>query len=498
MKMNHVGNKLKKILCFEMNEKVMAALAIVGFIVLLLPLIRLAMYAMPWQDDFYFACQTKNSWNEFGSVWKALMAALSQAKVSYYDWQGTFSSIFMMALCTGFLGDELYLYGVIFVLLFTVFAIMTLCMVVGKYILRTNLCNSILLAVIVTTSLIELIYTAQQGLYFYNAAVHYTFMHGCMFFMVSTAIKVLFSKNCISQIGFTLLTTVFAIACSGSNYVTCLQALLVFLTIIMAGIRFKKKSTVWLSFPLILYCIGFYLNVTAPGNQIRAAYYHGDSPIQAVIHSFQAAFTYFGELTGPYMLIFVILLIPVTWNIVSKMTYSFRLPGIVSAYSICLYATGFTSSFYSMGTAGLGRAWVVIKFTLQILIYLNEFYWLGWLIKQKKKKNINNKLSHYFLFYFFTFMFVILIFYFIPNKAGTLSSYGAYYYVHTGEANNFREQYLERAESIKNSGDVVELKPLVWKPFFLCMGDVDTDPSFYGNRWMASWYGKQAIYLVSD
>lgn len=42
----------------------------------------------------------------------------------------------------------------------------------------------------------------------------------------------------------------------------------------------------------------------------------------------------------------------------------------------------------------------------------------------------------------------LMIFKASPNQAGHYSSYGAYYYVHTGEAYNFHQEYLERIEEI--------------------------------------------------
>ena len=59
-----------------------------------------------------------------------------------------------------------------------------------------------------------------------------------------------------------------------------------------------------------------------------------------------------------------------------------------------------------------------------------------------------------------------------PDKVGSYSSYGAYYYVHTGEAFNFYQEYMERVETIKNGRDVVVVKPYSYRPQMLCMGEL--------------------------
>ena len=63
----------------------------------------------------------------------------------------------------------------------------------------------------------------------------------------------------------------------------------------------------------------------------------------------------------------------------------------------------------------------------------------------------------------------IMIFQVSPNQAGHYSAYGAYYYVHTGEAYNFHQEYLERVEKLLGDEDDVQLQPYHYKPWFLCM-----------------------------
>lgn len=77
--------------------------------------------------------------------------------------------------------------------------------------------------------------------------------------------------------------------------------------------------------------------------------------------------------------------------------------------------------------------------------------------------------------------------------------YGAYYYVHSGEAFNYYNEQLAREENIKKSGADVELEPLVWRPWFLCKKiELSEDTHAEQNVAMARWYGKSSICVKSS
>ena len=93
---------------------------------------------------------------------------------------------------------------------------------------------------------------------------------------------------------------------------------------------------------------------------------------------------------------------------------------------------------------------------------------------------------------------MLLIFCLTSNQAGNYSAYGAYYYVHTGEAYNFHQEYLERVELLKSEEPNVVLKPYVYRPWFLCAGELSDDPDNESNRSLASWYGKSSVICIEE
>ncbi len=487
---------VKKAAAFHIPEKWLAVFSVLLLAGMLFPILRLALYTFPWYDDYSYALHVKN-FIEQGMPGGALAGALYVVRTWWYCWQGTFSSIFMMSLMPEVFGEGLYPTGVIGVVLFFAVAAITFIKVVCAKVLKAERAIRISVAVLITLTMIELIHTAQQGIYWYNAAVHYTFMHGCLFFMLAAAIETIYAGTKVKKWVFAVLAAVLALICGGSNFVTALQGGLLIVLLIVLGLLFGKKGSLYLIPAALVYGVALYMNVTAPGNAVRGAWYAGYGPVESVLLSFKSGAMHFWEFTGIITIVILAVFVLMIWNTIRNMQFSFPLPGVVALLSFCFYCTGFTSSYYGMGSEGLARTWVVVKFTLQILLFVNTAYFLGWCMNRCRKagKEIP-QVKQWIWVYVIAGCTAVSWLVFHPNQAGSCSTYGAYYYVHTGEAANIHSEYLQRVETIKNSGeDVVEVEPYFWRPWFLYKGELSTDASAETNRAMADWFGKTGIYI---
>ncbi len=485
-----------KVKNLNMPETLVAICAVLALLLALLPILRLAMFTTPWYDDYSYTYFTKSFIAQDG-IWPgALNGALYTTKTWWYCWQGTYSSIFLMALSPLVLGEEYYWMGVMAIILFFVFASMMLVKVVCKNVLKAKTSTQIIAASIVTAALVEFIYNSQQGLFWYNSAVHYTFMHGVVFLFVAVLVKMFYAEKNLAIAGWTLLLTFLAIVCAGSNFVSALQGFLCLGIAVLLMFIYKRRAKFCCVLPIVVYGFGLYKSLSAPGNSVRGALYQGYGAIESIFYSFVSAFRNFWELTGVQFFVVLALFLLVVWNTVKEMQFTFRFPGLISLFSLCFYATGYTSSYYAMGMDGLARTWVVVKFTLFILLFINATYWLGWAMKQWQKKEKEVKQAkHYVWYYALVAVGILLCFLLTEGQARDFSSFGAYYYVHTGEAANHLAEYEQRIETIKNGGDNVEVAPMFWKPWFLFKGELSTNPTAEANVEMAKWYGKQSITL---
>lgn len=500
----------KKILTWKPGEKLLA----IGFCLLLLaaliPLFRLTIYAVPYYDDYNFGRFARAAIEQEQSKWAAISGALDCSRTQWYAWQGTYSSIFFMTLMPAVWGEQYYFLGPVFILLLLLAGSMVFTHVILRKVFRMEKWSSLAIQAVITIAEFMFIYSAQSGFYWYNGGIHYVGMHGFGLLFLSVAICLERAEGRTAKGLLFTASVLLAMITAGSNFVTALQGLWCVLTILAVSVVWEhRKKGLWLLPSTLVYIIGFGLNVAAPGNSVRARSYvgWGYGPLESIGRSFLEAVKHIPEYTGPVVLMVMLLLLPMIWQAVKSTDYRFRYPGIVLALSFCLYATGYTPSLYSLGHAGLSRTLNAVKITYLLLLFLNEIYWIGWLrqLLEKRAEQTTGQLTIQKLtirngaaawwFYVLIGVACLVIFRASPNQAGHYSSYGAYYYVHTGEAYNFHQEYLERVAILSGPEKDVQLPAYQFRPWFLCMGEISEDADNEANRSLAMWYHKDSVTL---
>lgn len=500
----------KKILTWKPGEKLLA----IGFCLLLLaaliPLFRLTIYAVPYYDDYNFGRFARAAIEQEQSKWAAISGALDCSRTQWYAWQGTYSSIFFMTLMPAVWGEQYYFLGPVFILLLLLAGSMVFTHVILRKVFRMEKWSSLAIQAVITIAEFMFIYSAQSGFYWYNGGIHYVGMHGFGLLFLSVAICLERAEGRTAKGLLFTASVLLAMITAGSNFVTALQGLWCVLTILAVSVVWEhRKKGLWLLPSTLVYIIGFGLNVAAPGNSVRARSYvgWGYGPLESIGRSFLEAVKHIPEYTGPVVLMVMLLLLPMIWQAVKSTDYRFRYPGIVLVWSFCLYATGYTPSLYSLGHAGLSRTLNAVKITYLLLLFLNEIYWIGWLrqLLEKRAEQTTGQLTIQkwairsdaaaWWFYVLIGVACLVIFRASPNQAGHYSSYGAYYYVHTGEAYNFHQEYLERVAILSGPEKDVQLPAYQFRPWFLCMGEISEDADNEANRSLAMWYHKDSVTL---
>lgn len=415
-----------------------------------------------------------------------------------------------MTLMPAVWGEQYYFLGPVFILLLLLAGSMVFTHVILRKVFGMEQWISLAIQAVITIAEFMFIYSAQSGFYWYNGGIHYVGMHGFGLLFLSVAICLERAEGRTAKGLLFTASVLLAMITAGSNFVTALQGLLCLLTILLVSVVVERRRTgLWLLPSTLVYIIGFGLNVAAPGNSVRARSYvgWGYGPLESIGRSFLEAVKHIPEYTGPVVLMVMLLLVPMIWQAVKSTDYRFRYPGIVLALSFCLYATGYTPSLYSLGHAGLSRTLNAVKITYLLLLFLNEIYWIGWLRQLLEKRAgqttgqltiqkwaIRNGAAAWW-FYVLIGVACLVIFRASSNQAGHYSSYGAYYYVHTGEAYNFHQEYLERVAILSGPEKDVQLPAYQFRPWFLCMGEISEDANNEANRSLAMWYHKDSVTL---
>ena len=471
------------------------AMGVVMMLVLILiPLLYLTKYSVPWYDDYNYGRFAKTAMElETPTFVNAVKGAWECIRISWYAWQGTYSSIFFMVMMPGIWGEEYYCFGPFFLIVFLAAAVCVLVYNLLRTILKSERANALGIAAATASLTLVMVHTAREGFYWYNGGVHYIGMHSFAMLLVTVAVRILYEQNNVKRYVWTGVATVLAFVTAGGNLVTSLQGMLIVLGIAILGFIFKRNHVICLLPVLAAYGGGFWLNITAPGNSKRADNFAGWglSPVEAVLQSFAEAFQHAWEFTGFMTLLFLLLMLPLVWHMVNRIDFEFRMPGVVTMASFCFYATGFTPSLFSLGHAGLARSLNAVKLTWQLLLVLNLVYWCGWIARRMHRAGQGRMCRWWWCLIVAGAVF--LVFHGEPNQAGSFSSYGAWYYIHSGEAYNFYQEYLNRLTVLKSDEESVVVEPYIWKPWFLCLGDLSDNPGHESNVALASWYDKESV-----
>lgn len=502
--MKKIKDELKKSVKLKPSTLGLAVLAVLALVVVMIPLIRVAFYSVPWYDDYSYGIFTRNFLTVERSLKSAVEGAIYCVKTNWHAWQGTFSSIFLMALTPLVWGEDKYFLGALFLLALCLVSLLVFVKVLVRNVFGGDRASCVFLQATTSILVILLVHRSQVAFFWYNAGIHYVGMHSFLLLLIACVIRLLQVKNLAGRIVLTLASMVLALLVGGSNFVTALQTGIILISIGLVAyfVYSRSRKRILLLLPaMAVYGVAFYMNVTAPGNDKRADNFvgWGYGPVEAVLRSFVEAAKNLWDFTGGMTILILVLMAPVIWQMVQKTKFSFKYPGIVLLWSICLYATGFTPSLYALGHGGLTRTLNAVRITYQLLLVLNEIYWLGWLygyLKKKEKKTVSGKV--YWWFYPIVGIMMLAVFLEEPNKVVTYSSWGAYEAVHSGEAYNFYQQYLERLKALKGPQKVLEFEPYRYKPFVICEGDLSTNPEAEENRVIADWYYKKAISVKEN
>lgn len=495
--------KFKKIMSWKPNKWLVTAAAWLALLGLLIPLFRALPDTVPYYDDYLYGRFVKNFLEVDRSLWSAIQGAAYCVRTEWWAFQGTFSSVFFMCMAPFVWGEEYYMYGPMFLILILLSASLVLVKVILRDLLHADRAGAMTVQAVTTAMIIVLIYSLNGGFYWYNGGVHYVGMHSFLMLLTAAWIKLMLRETKIAvSVLLTVWTLLGAVLAGGANYVTTLQGLLVGLSVAAVGIILKNKRVFWILPSLAVYGAAFYLNVAAPGNARRSSIFKGSGlgtgVMEAVWRSFLEAFLHLTEYTGWITVTLLVLMAPIIWQMLKKSDFRFRLPGLLLLWSFCLYATGFTSSLYTMGHAGLGRVQNATKITFQILMVVNEVYWLGWL--QRKRREKKTFLDREVRWWFYPVMGAVMLCIFAadPWQAAHYSTFAAYWWVHTGEGYNFRLEYWDRIEKIKNSGPDVVVRPYINKPDIFMPKDLSSDPNDDPNKAMAIYYHKNSISCMVE
>ena len=486
---------MRKWILKNITIKQVAWLSVLCYLISIIPLLALSVYAYPAADDFGYGAACHQTWLQTHSVWQTVWQAVLTAYDRYFTWQGTFSSVFLFALQPAVWSESLYWVTTVMMLVLLTLGVWCVMRAVLGKCLGADKYSILTISAVVLFFTVQCMVDGAQGLFWYNGAAHYIVMHGIYLVLVAFQVGQIKKETC--PIGGIVVSTLLAFFVSGGNYITALLYGITVVTIAVVAVFAKQKRRVLrLVVPFVAYAVGFVLNVMAPGNAVRQANFT-ETPgvVSSVLISFSDCLQYvMGEWSDWRVVLMAVLILPIALRIVRETTFRFRYPLVVAGYSYCCLSAMFTPTIYATGSIGASRIHNIIFAMFLLLLALNVVYVTGWLVRKGYLSKQTDKDGKYdFVLLALVGICAMGIYGFIEPRAFTATN--AMESILNGEAENFREVNRMRRELLQDSQiRELELPRYDQLPPLLYIDDI-SEVSDWKSDGMCRFYDKDRIVL---
>ncbi len=480
--------------------KRLAVYAGILFAVSLIPLLWLGRYNVMCVDDYDYGRRVHDVWMATGSFGASVQAAWQQNMQFYREWQGTYISCFLMALCPMNFNYEI---GYVVPLLM-ISMLASSVFVLGRHILHRWLGVEKAGGSFVMFVLLFMFYQVMdapfEGIYWYNGATHYVLMQSIWFYMLTAASMSLWSEKKASARVWCAAAVILSVIVGGGNLVTGLQAEVVMALLVLYAVVVNRKKLLSVCLPFVTGSAGFLFNILAPGNALRSELDTdtGYSALLSVLLSFYHAVVYIIRWTPAFVIVIWLLLLPVLWKLVKKSERTFAHPVWVTVGAFCVLSAMFTPTLYALGMAGLSRVNNIIQMVWYLCLIMVTAYWLGYYAHRECAafgyflEEAGSRLTAVCVL----LVFVILV---CTADKNTYTSISALRSAANGEAHIFYEEAMARHDIYTDETiPDVELAPYSAKPALFDCSDLSQDPGNWLNLAVMQYYHKNYVKIVEQ
>ncbi len=465
----------------------------------IIPILWIAKYNVIGLDDYSFGVMSHQAWKETKSVWKFIEAAFIATKDNYLNWQGSFTYNFLSHIYLAYIDEKFAWVTPVLMLSTLIFSLHYLyfCLIERFMIKKTKYAYIVFWVLIF--GIIQEMPSAVEGYFWYGGAIGYTFLHSFYFCLVGVLIRVENERN--KNIVRGILISIGAFFMGGSHYITALECAILFFLYIGFSLINKKTLCWWKWLAMVLFFIGFFAQIMAPGNAVRQEATVGMPMIKAISYSFLYAGWFGIRWISVLKIITIFLTTPWMWKLLeySKIKFDIKSGILLFFISFCIYASCFTAPLYGVGNVNAGRIQNLIYIMLYIIFFIDYYYFLGIL----KKSRFSTVVSKHSVLYRNTCVCIISIGIIVValNAASDKDKYVAVSALESlcsGEARTYYEEALERYELLNDETiSEVKLHPYSVKPHVLFCGDIveEGNEDFWINNAVQRYYMKEKVVL---
>ncbi len=475
-------------------------MAVIIFILSLLPILALAGVDRASGDDWSFGLLTHLAWVDTHSIVRVLQAAFASVKKYYFSWQGTWFSIFLFSLQPEVFSHDAYwiVPWLMTGLLIGGVTDFLYCLLVRF--LHMDKRDFLLLDMILLFVLIQFVPYQTSAFFWYNGAVHYTVPLALTMFACACFFRYILDFRRRDLILASLWMTLLG----GTNYLTAFFGLGLF-ALFAVLFLYRGRKVLFMLLPLALEMAGLLVSALAPGNAVRggAGYHIAASEmfhavIKALVQGSHGMWKFFADYPASMavMIILAVFMWDILRGIVPAAQMHFPCPVLVILYLWGLYCAVYWPVVFVGGSVSEGSVSVGVPNTIFWVFIFALFgsllYGLGWICE---KSGGSKKAS--LPVYAAGFAAAFLILFICRADLKNSTDYVCYYYIRSGKAAAYKEQMDELTgiltdESVEDAVVpfiVGEQEPLVHLP-------VTLDKEEWTNQKMALFFRKKSLVAM--
>ena len=469
------------------------------FLACLVPIVMAGQYAHPLYDDYRYSHRVHAALVQGGGFVDLVKAAIAQVQWTYWNWQGTFSAVFLFAFQPGVFSQDLYFLTPWIMIGALTLSTLFLSYTVAVKWLHGRKAYAFLLTILLTFCAIEFVPDKQGAFYWFNGSCYYTLFYSIAQTFFALLIRFLISKKRVGKILLFVLLLILAAILAGGNYSTglfCCEMMVVAVFYTLFKNNPKKWAVILLAAGMIYL---FSVSTMAPGNSIRAAKTTNAGAWQACVLSLYFACVKMGQWTGIPQLVFFLAITPILYHLALLSPWKFRMPILVFFFTFCLYASQMTPPIFGMSNIGAGRQINIYYYSYYLFWAFNIFYACGWIL-QKYPTLINDfqlsELSGKFRMQCVSALMVVFLLGSFSYGFFNMTTFKTLSAVQSGMAAQYDKEYDAIVEVLESDAPEVAIPEVKTTNDFLKKLNLSKNPKASVNSGLAEYYGKTQVSLL--
>jgi hypothetical protein len=477
------------------SDKKFEVALLVILILMTLPFFILAFFNHPSADDYCIASMIKN--NSFWDYQKAI----------YNEWTGRYFANFTEALYSKNIDLVIATRIIpIFLLSSLLISIATFISVLSKGLLSRL--KIALYSLILFVLYLNIFPSTSEGIYWITGATEYLFANILTLFFLSTVIKLNITKKFTTKIFLTILAVILSFMTIGLNEINLCIIFSIIILAITYRLYFKQKFSYFNLIILLFVLIFCYLDISAPGNYLRAGEFSGKFGLLSSIRiAAISVIKLFGiHFQNPSFLLISVIFIPFAIYISTKFEIfknAFRInPFVILVCSLLFIFMLYIPATFSMGINPPMRVHSTIAFVFMLLWFFNIIVFINQFKPSVVESiSINKKLLS--VLWIIIIITMMTDFYKEPgqqiNFRGNICR--AAYDV-TFRACDYNKQMNERYINIYKAKQtcikLIEFDELKNTPTTIFFIDVSPKKKHWINIWFSKYYGIDSVSLKNQ